>query len=598
MAMYCRSGRSIRVPNTIATWQINWGDGTSDSVPGSAASASHIYADDSAGGMFEIIATATDEDGRDVASLNVTVENVAPTTVIGGVGTSAQLLVGPPPTGNTVAVNEGSNFILQIAAARDPGDDAVIQYAIDWDDGSDIETVAAPAASASGPIPTLDVTHIFADGGALRAISVTLIDEDGSFVNATTLDVDVRNVAPIVQMTDSTQGSGTPVTQGGSATVSFINPDDPSPADRTAGFTYSYDFDNDDVFEIEGINDATVVVPVAFLNVAGTRTVRGVITDKDGGTFEASTGVRVVADNRPPIGIAQAVSTAEDADVVITLDATDLEGDTLTYVVVAGPQHGTLGPIDQVTRQVTYSPSADYNGPDAFTFRANDGRGDSDVTTVSITVTPVEDFPFLTVSSFSPTDSGFSVRFDRAFDDSVINLTTGPAVDPAYTDVWLVGELVGQVAGSIVLDTDLQGFSFIRTGAVLQYDSYAVTLASGPEGFKDASGALDGNADGVAGDAYVTGFDVEGTGTGSFGLPDFMRGPGQTVNLPATGQGIPVSFESDGGIKTLVFHVDYDPALLSLTAAEAGSGLPAGADVRLATETLVSGLTRARALLS
>ena len=37
---------------------------------------------------------------------------------------------------------------------------------------------------------------------------------------------------------------------------------------------------------------------------------------------------------------------------------------------------------------VTYTPAANYSGPDSFTYRANDGTADSNVATVSITVTP------------------------------------------------------------------------------------------------------------------------------------------------------------------------------------------------------------------
>ena len=42
---------------------------------------------------------------------------------------------------------------------------------------------------------------------------------------------------------------------------------------------------------------------------------------------------------------------------------------------------------------VTYTPAANYNGPDSFTFKANDGTVDSAVATVSVTVTPVNDAP-------------------------------------------------------------------------------------------------------------------------------------------------------------------------------------------------------------
>src|SRR5205085_734623 len=53
------------------------------------------------------------------------------------------------------------------------------------------------------------------------------------------------------------------------------------------------------------------------------------------------------------------------------------------------------------TAGVTYTPDLNYNGPDSFTFTANDGQADSAPATVSITVNPVNDAP--TAGGASPT---------------------------------------------------------------------------------------------------------------------------------------------------------------------------------------------------
>src|SRR5262249_51798891 len=74
--------------------------------------------------------------------------------------------------------------------------------------------------------------------------------------------------------------------------------------------------------------------------------------------------------------------------------------DPLTYTIVGTPAHGTLtgnGPT------VTYTPAFDYSGPDAFTFRANDGVMDSAVATVSITVNAP---PTVTLDPAGPIDEG------------------------------------------------------------------------------------------------------------------------------------------------------------------------------------------------
>ncbi len=94
--------------------------------------------------------------------------------------------------------------------------------------------------------------------------------------------------------------------------------------------------------------------------------------------------------NTAPVAQAQSVETPEDTAKAITLVATDIDGQPLTYAIVTQPAHGTVTLVGAVA---TYTPSLNYNGSDSFTFKANDGLIDSNVATVTITVTPVNDAP-------------------------------------------------------------------------------------------------------------------------------------------------------------------------------------------------------------
>src|SRR5262249_58120311 len=67
------------------------------------------------------------------------------------------------------------------------------------------------------------------------------------------------------------------------------------------------------------------------------------------------------------------------------------EGSTLTAILVAGPTHGTL--TLNANGSFSYTPSANYNGPDSFSYKVSDGSLDSNVATVLLTVNPVNDFP-------------------------------------------------------------------------------------------------------------------------------------------------------------------------------------------------------------
>jgi large repetitive protein len=84
------------------------------------------------------------------------------------------------------------------------------------------------------------------------------------------------------------------------------------------------------------------------------------------------------------------VTTREDTTVGIRLHATDPEGKSLRYTIVSRPEHGSLiGSLPYAF----YVPAQDYYGEDSFTFQASDESGTSNIATVTITVTPVNDPP-------------------------------------------------------------------------------------------------------------------------------------------------------------------------------------------------------------
>ena len=104
------------------------------------------------------------------------------------------------------------------------------------------------------------------------------------------------------------------------------------------------------------------------------------------------------AANDVPVAQGQSVGTAEDTPVSLTLTATDPDAEPLTFSIAATPAHGTLSVSGA---SVIYTPAPNYNGPDNFMFKANDGRADSNVAMVSITVTPVNDAPMASDDSLS-----------------------------------------------------------------------------------------------------------------------------------------------------------------------------------------------------
>ena len=97
----------------------------------------------------------------------------------------------------------------------------------------------------------------------------------------------------------------------------------------------------------------------------------------------ATVSITVTPVNDPPVAQNQRVSVLKDVAKTITLVATDIENNPLTYTVLSSPSHGVLSGS---APNLTYTPATNYTGPDSFTFKANDGMTDSAPATVSITV--------------------------------------------------------------------------------------------------------------------------------------------------------------------------------------------------------------------
>ncbi|MDO5566633.1 MAG: PKD domain-containing protein, partial [Planctomycetia bacterium] len=137
--------------DTITQWTINWGDGFIETVEGNPNSAVHTYTNT---GTYTIAATATDEDGTYTAnSFDLIVQNVPATPA-----TETPWISGEP------ALNEGGLYTLNLHA----NNATIIQWVIDWGDGSEVETVSGNATQ---------ITHLYDDGDENYAIKVSVTKE-------------------------------------------------------------------------------------------------------------------------------------------------------------------------------------------------------------------------------------------------------------------------------------------------------------------------------------------------------------------------------------------------------------------------------------
>ncbi len=103
------------------------------------------------------------------------------------------------------------------------------------------------------------------------------------------------------------------------------------------------------------------------------------------GQFGYLIEVTLSGGNHPPVAIAQNISLPENTSVAITLTASDIDGDPLTYSVVNAPTNGTL---TGTAPNVVYQPAVNFTGADSFAFIANDGFTNSAPAVVNLTVLP------------------------------------------------------------------------------------------------------------------------------------------------------------------------------------------------------------------
>ena len=114
--------------------------------------------------------------------------------------------------------------------------------------------------------------------------------------------------------------------------------------------------------------------------------------------------IAVAAINDLPVANADAYATNEDT--LLTVNApgvlandTDADGNPLDAILVSGPSHGTL--TLQANGSFTYTPAANFSGADAFSYKANDGSGDSNVATVSIAIAAINDLPVAIADAYA-----------------------------------------------------------------------------------------------------------------------------------------------------------------------------------------------------
>jgi VCBS repeat-containing protein len=134
--------------------------------------------------------------------------------------------------------------------------------------------------------------------------------------------------------------------------------------------------------------------------------------------------------NTAPTAAADPVTTPEDTAIVVAVVSNDqdADGDVLTVTSASAGLHGTT--VLAANGSITYTPAANYNGADSFTYGLSDNQGGVSTGTVSVTVTPANDAPVAANDSYSATeDQALTVAAPGVLgNDSDLDLETITAV--------------------------------------------------------------------------------------------------------------------------------------------------------------------------
>jgi len=367
--------------------------GSTETIPAPA----EVQATDGCSGSvaIEFTETRTDSGCPDVYTLTRT---WTATDLCGNSTTAAQVITVVDTAAPTISCP------ANVTVGTDPGANSagtVTLGAPSVDDNCQVASVVSNAPTAY-PLGT-------------TAVDWTVTDASGNFATCTQLVTVVDTETPaITNPTGNTTGTtGDPVTinatlgdnVGLSSATLYYRPI------NAVGYT-GLDF-----------SAGSAVVPVAN-NAAGQILYYILARDSAGNEGRApgtGTYAITVSDDEAPVALGDSYSAVEDTPLtvaapgVLANDTDNISGVTLTAVLAGNAAHGAV--VLNPDGSFTYTPAANFNGTDTFTYRANDGFADSAPATVTISVAAVNDAPVLGVIGDQTVDEGETLNLQVAATD-------------------------------------------------------------------------------------------------------------------------------------------------------------------------------------
>ncbi len=204
-------------------------------------------------------------------------------------------------------------------------------------------------------------------------------------------------------------------------------------------------------------------------NIYGTDTFTYKVSDGNGESGVATVTVTISSVNDVAVAHNDTVTAIEDKSFSGQLTAVDADNDSLTYKIVSNASLGNVI-VNGTDGTYTFTPLPNAYGSDNFTFQVNDGHADSNVASVSIEISPVND---------SPVASSGNLTCDQNSEASGV-LEASDIDDTSLTYTIYSNATLGNV---IITNAESGAYQYVPDAGVFGVDEFQFQVA-------DAAGAL------------------------------------------------------------------------------------------------------------
>ena len=216
---------------------------------------------------------------------------------------------------------------------------------------------------------------------------------------------------------------------------------------------------------------------------AGTSNITVHAADTGNLFVETTFTVNVATNNLPPEitqGPSVSVTMSEDGAPTafsLTLNATDADGDALTWSISTPATHGTATASGTgASKAIGYSPAANYNGSDTFVVQISDNRGGLDTINVNVTIQSINDLPVIT--------EGVSVPRTMSEDGAptAFSLTLNATDVDATAITWSISTAATHGTATASGTGNSKAIGYVPTANYSGADSFVVRISDGAGG--------------------------------------------------------------------------------------------------------------------